>query len=369
MKKKLVAVAVAAVLAAPLAAQAQTANVTLYGRLNLDLEYIDVNAAGGNANVSRLSENSSRFGLRGVESLGGGLNAIFQIESSTPADAGGGTLAGRDSFVGLQGGWGTVKFGRMTVPYDDLTGIFGTITLNTSIFAMSSIWANNGGYSKAQGSFDARLSNVIRYDMPRTGGFDAAIAISVGAFGTEAENGVTDPYVGSLSGTYRNGPFVGALGYEWNKNVRGVGLGDWAFTATAGWDFGVVNIIALYERLDYETVPTVAAPGSSLKRNFYGVTAIAPVGPGRLQVFWMHANDGTGNGPRVGGLQSGNDTSADHYQVSYVYPLSKRTAIYGGWSGLYNDSRASYNYGSNAYLGGTLGLDLSGFGIGMWHNF
>ncbi len=362
MKKKLVAVAVAAVLAAPLAAQAQTANVTLYGRLNLNLEYIDVN--GSNPNVSRLSENSSRFGLRGVESLGGGLNAIFQIESSTPADTGGGTLAGRDSFVGLQGGWGTVKFGRMTVPYDDLTGIFGTITLNTSIFAATSIWANNGGYSKAQGSFDARLSNVIRYDMPRTGGFDAGIALSL-----DSENGTTDPYVLSMSGTYRNGPFVGGIGYEGNKNVRGAGLSDWTFTATAGWDFGVVNVVALYERLDYETVPTVAAPGSSLKRNFYGVTVIAPVGPGRLQAFWMHANDGTGNGPRVGGLQSGNDTAANHYQVTYVYPLSKRTAMFGGWSGLYNDSRASYNYGSNAYLGGTLGLDLSGFAIGMWHNF
>ena len=38
MNKKLVAVAVAGVLAAPLAAQAQTANVTLYGRLNITLE-------------------------------------------------------------------------------------------------------------------------------------------------------------------------------------------------------------------------------------------------------------------------------------------------------------------------------------------
>ena len=38
MNKKLVAVAVAGVLGAPLAAHAQTANVTLYGRLNVDLE-------------------------------------------------------------------------------------------------------------------------------------------------------------------------------------------------------------------------------------------------------------------------------------------------------------------------------------------
>ena len=41
MNKKLVAVAVAGMLAAPLAAQAQTANVTLYGRLNLDMEVVN----------------------------------------------------------------------------------------------------------------------------------------------------------------------------------------------------------------------------------------------------------------------------------------------------------------------------------------
>ena len=41
MNKKLVAFAVAGVLAAPLTAEAQTANVTLYGRLNLDMEVIN----------------------------------------------------------------------------------------------------------------------------------------------------------------------------------------------------------------------------------------------------------------------------------------------------------------------------------------
>ena len=41
MNKKLVAVAVAGMLAAPMAAQAQTANVTLYGRLNFDMEVVN----------------------------------------------------------------------------------------------------------------------------------------------------------------------------------------------------------------------------------------------------------------------------------------------------------------------------------------
>src|SRR5690606_7471381 len=110
MNKKLVAVAVAGLLAAPLAAQAQTANVTLYGRVNLDLEYIDANR--DNPSVTRVSSNSSRLGVRGTESLGGGLNAIFQIESAVSADAGGGQLGTRETFIGLQGSWGTVKMGN-----------------------------------------------------------------------------------------------------------------------------------------------------------------------------------------------------------------------------------------------------------------
>ena len=81
MNKKLVAVAVAGLLAAPLAAQAQNANVTLYGRLNLDFEIVNGRQPDGtNPNVTRLSSNSSRLGVRGTEALGGGLNAIFQIE-------------------------------------------------------------------------------------------------------------------------------------------------------------------------------------------------------------------------------------------------------------------------------------------------
>ena len=148
MNKKLVAVAIAGLLAAPLA-QAQTANVTLYGRLNLDFEFVNgkyINpypgivqpascTVGHNAgsingcNVTnpwqfRVSSNSSRFGLRGTESLGGGLNAIFQIENSVSPDNGSGTLAGRDSFVGLQGNWGTFRIGRYHAPYDNIHEIF-----------------------------------------------------------------------------------------------------------------------------------------------------------------------------------------------------------------------------------------------------
>src|SRR6476619_8393261 len=105
MNKKLVAVAIAGLLAAPLA-QAQTANVTLYGRINIDMEFVNGRLSNNtNPNVYRVASNSSRFGLRGTESLGGGLNAIFQIESSINGDTNSGNLGGRETFVGFQGAW------------------------------------------------------------------------------------------------------------------------------------------------------------------------------------------------------------------------------------------------------------------------
>ena len=187
MNKKLVAVAVAGLLAAPLAAQAQTANVTLYGRLNITMEAVNGAQAQAestpvgkevNRTVYRLSSNSSRLGVRGSESLGGGLSAIFQIESSINGDSGGGTLAGRETFVGLQGTWGTFKMGNFLAPYDDIHPIFGNVpTLTTSILSTAALWAQ-GSQTKDNGGFDARLGNSIRYDSPRIGGFLGSIQIA-----------------------------------------------------------------------------------------------------------------------------------------------------------------------------------------------
>src|SRR5437763_2849772 len=170
MNKKLVALAVAGAFALPMAAQAQTANVTLYGRLNVDLEFVKgktcnaatstVTGAPGTAAgcfvglptentsnplVKRLSSNSSRLGVRGTESLGGGLNAIFQIESSVSGDTGNSSTSSfgsRETFVGLQGAWGTFKMGKFLMPYDDLHPISGNVpTYTPSILSTADLWA------------------------------------------------------------------------------------------------------------------------------------------------------------------------------------------------------------------------------------
>ena len=132
MNKKLIAVAVAGALALPLAAQAQTANVTMYGRINNAFESVDIGGLGRN---NALSTWSSRWGVRGIESLGTGLNAVFEFEAGITTDNNGGVALDtsgatpairnqafnvRTAWVGLNGGFGTVKVGAGLTPFDEI---------------------------------------------------------------------------------------------------------------------------------------------------------------------------------------------------------------------------------------------------------
>jgi predicted porin len=373
MKKKLVAVAVAGVLGAPLAAHAQTANVTLYGRLNVDFEIVKGKQPdGSNPTVSRLSSNSSRLGVRGTESLGGGLSAIFQIESSINGDTNSGNLGGRETFVGFQGSWGKFTMGQFLMPLDDMHPIFGNVpTYTTSILSTASVWAQ-GTSSKADGGFDARLGNSLRYDSPSFNGltFSGQVALRDGS-------GATGPNTGdhpselrhaySLGGNaiYNNGPWQAGVAFETNEKVRGPDLDDYDFTVTGGYNFGVVRIAALYERLKYDT------PTGDLKRDMWGLSATMPMGPGTWYAFYGQALDGKGgasDGTRVAGLAKGNDTGAKHYEISYTYPFSKRTQVYAGYVRIDNDGQASYTFNINPYPT-AIGGKPAGLVMGMIHLF
>jgi predicted porin len=393
MNKKLVAVAVAGMLAAPLAAQAQTANVTLYGRLNLTMEAVSGSAVDPNLpptagpvnrTIYRVNSNSSRLGVRGTEALGGGLSAIFQIESSIQGDSSGGLLAGRETFVGLQGAWGTFKMGYFLSPYDDVHPIFGNVpTLTTSILSTANLWAQ-GPQNADNGGFDSRLGNSIRYDSPRIGGFtgsiqlgaeDASPAGNGNTGGTDAQS-KRHAYNLSMGAFYSNGPFQGGLAYELHEKVRGPNLNDQAVSLALNWNFGIIKVGGVYERLDYDT------PTGSLKRNFWGISGTVPIGPGELFAFWGDAGDGTGSaagcttGPggvtvcptRVGQLAKGGGTGATEWSISYTYALSKRTLAYAGVMQTRNDNNANYNFNINSYTV-VNGANASGVALGLVHFF
>jgi hypothetical protein len=88
MKKKLLMAAVGAALVAGPMVAAHAAGATLYGHMHMSMDRYDndVNEEGMMAN------NSSRFGIKGDEDLGGGLKAIYQLESGIAPDEGTGGL-------------------------------------------------------------------------------------------------------------------------------------------------------------------------------------------------------------------------------------------------------------------------------------
>ena len=388
MNKKLVAVAVAGLLAAPLAAQAQTANVTLYGRLNMTMEAVNgqaidpnlpATAAPVNRTIYRVNSNSSRLGVRGSESLGGGLSAIFQIESSVNSDISGGVLGSRETFVGLQGSWGTFKMGYFLSPYDDIHPIFGDVpTLTTSILSTAALWAQ-GSQSNDNGGYDNRNANSIRYDSPNIKGFTGSFQLSTYDFSPGSGGGGTTygtdaqakrhGYIGTGAGFYNNGPFQAGVAYSWNSKVRCLTCDDWALTAAANWNFGVVKIGGVYERMDYGLDQTVFKGDNTLTRNFYAISATAPIGPGELYAFLGTARNGTGpKGAKVGQIASGDNTGATQWEVSYTYALSKRTLAYTGFVQTRNQNNAAYNFNINPYTV-VAGANANGFVMGLVHFF
>jgi predicted porin len=392
MNKKLVALAVAGACALPLTAQAQTANVTLYGRLNLDSEVIinqkqdtSTSASQIKGNYYRVSSNSSRLGVRGDENLGGGLHAIFQVEQRFDASNAGNVSTAGDTYAGLQGGWGTLKIGYFLTPYDDISPIHGSVpTLITGILGTSAVWSNTGyiGNSIDTGAFDDRSGNSLEYTTPNlkgfTGNFLVAGRDTGGNDGGTLSQQRRHASVYSLSGVYANGPFTAGIAYEAHNKLRDglpataacpscqVSLQDQGVTAAISYQWGAVKIAAVYEGLSYDI-----ATGGDLKRNMWGASATANWGPGQFYTAYYHGANGRGSAqcldaagkfvscgsatqasaPRVGAVTEGPSTSVNMYEFSYTYPLSKRTLLYAGYVMIDNAKNGGYNFHVNQING------------------
>jgi predicted porin len=158
----------AAMLAAG-AAHAQS-NVQVYGLLDVGVDVAN-HATPTGGTLSRVSSggmNTSRWGLRGSEDLGGGLKAVFQLEGGILMDTGAsdGALFRRQANVGLEGKFGRVVLGR------SFTSVYDTvIRFDPMGFAPFYSWAtssNASGTSKY--GMTTGFDNMIKYS-GSTGGF------------------------------------------------------------------------------------------------------------------------------------------------------------------------------------------------------
>ncbi|MGS0742239.1 porin [Glaciimonas sp. GG7] len=219
MKKSLIALAVLGAIAG--AAQAQS-SVTIYGIVDTGVTYTNKAATNGvgSPTGSKFAVNSgviqgSRLGFKGVEDLGSGLKAIFQLEAGFNNDTG--ALQGdknttnlfrRKSVVGLgSDAFGTVLVGRQTDIMDD-------VSQWTSV-------ADFGGVTGAVGhNLDrlegTRTQNSIRYNSVNMAGFTAS---AIYGFGETAGQTTAGQSFG-FGGQYANGPLgVYAAYYQSKKGA------------------------------------------------------------------------------------------------------------------------------------------------------
>ena len=145
------------------AAQAQS-SVTLYGIIDTGVEYV-TNVGPQKSSVVRMPSLTgsipSRWGLRGTEDLGGGLSAVFVLESGFAPSQGtlnqGGRLFGRQAYVGLSGRWGTLTLGRQ---YSQIYWAIPGDTMGPNVYAAADL-----DPYLAQ----PRLDNAIAYSFTSSG--------------------------------------------------------------------------------------------------------------------------------------------------------------------------------------------------------
>lgn len=208
---KIKTISAAALLATCGIAHADTSSVTLYGLIDYGVNYTS-NSAGGRVigGASGIMQ-GSRWGFKGVENLGGGLSAVFQLENGFDLGKGtalqGGALFGRQAYMGLSSNkYGSITLGRQ---YDSLV-TFVESRMNS---------ANYGGGTTAHpGDLDnlnnsKRVNNSVKYTSPTFGGFNVG---GVYGFGGQAGDFARNQ-IWSVGAGYEYGGFSAGGAY---MNVR-----------------------------------------------------------------------------------------------------------------------------------------------------
>ena len=368
MKKSLVALAAFAA-----TASFAQSSVTISGVADIGLQYNNqtVNAAGvangTGANKLQLGAgNNNRIIFAGVEDLGGGMATTFNFQlrldptrgnaergtndigyaatGATAATANTATsrpLFQGESTVGLRGGFGAFKAGRMLPANQQLNG--GTI----DPWGVSTVAGNpyqTGFVSDYVQGGEGRVGNAVTYWTPNFSGFTGSMTLGF-------DKGPTNKGYKSFAGSYSNGPLNAMIGTEANR------FGDTLLNIGANYNFGVAKAYFGYgavkggaaaDRAGATFLATAAGQqvATDSKVTILSFGANIPFGAATGRVGYANW---TGNGGAAGNVKE------SKFSLGVNYALSKRTAIY---SDIANTTR------KNAALSAVTAFDL-----GIAHSF
>ena len=387
MNKKLIAVAVAGVLAAP-AVMADN-SVTIYGVADVGLEQVEAKgatagAASDVAGKSRVTSNSSYIGFKGQEELGGGLKAIWQIEQAIDIDDGGGStktngFATRDSFVGLSSAAaGKVIMGRITTPTRNVASKLDVFPGQAGIGADTAILGNTGQANK-QGdlAFDTRKQNSVGFESAKIAG----MTLSAAYIANENRTNSNNPWGWGAGLTGGWGPVTAMFAYEEHRGADGLngnnmtaasahGSLDTNYRIGLGFSQSGLTLNAIYEMMELRggNATAMGAGVTELSRDAFWIGGKYAMGKHefRLAYAMALAADQTKDVETT----EVKDSEAQQISVGYGYNFTKRTQVYGVYSTGENDAGAAFDFGpSKSKTNAAAGADPEGFSIGVRHLF
>lgn len=341
MKKSLIALAV---LAASGAAMAQS-SVTVYGRVDASVGSTKQGTVGAVTSNSQLYSGNlttSRLGFRGTEDLGGGLRAIFGLETGLAIDAPAATTLGdRAAFVGLQGGFGTVRLGRHDTSFDDIRDVMVVHNLWDSQFSSTRSGVTGTGINAVGGlnDYNDRANNQIRYDSPSFGGVTLGVS-----YGMDEDSTVSQDVV-AYNIRYRAGKLDAGIAFQENRQAGAPGYAitnniDYT-TIAAAYNFGSFRVSG-----GWNQVKNKVAGGR--KANSYSIGVMVPVGAWEFSAGYTTAESkAVGNGLGANAKEEGST-----FALGATYALSKRTRLYAAYNdgdieraGVTNRERRLYSVG------------------------
>ena len=329
MKKSLLALAVLGAFAGVASAQS---SVTIYGTVDVNGRYTKNTGSDRRFSEGTDGINSSQLGFRGVEDLGGGLKAGFDLRAGVNPDAGSanGKFWNRRSTVSLFSNAGELRLGRDYVPTfwnQTIFDAFGTNGIGESN-GIRQIWSG------------VRSDNSIGYFLPANlGGFYGQAMIAAGEGGTTNTGSGSDRLGGRLFAArfgFAAGPFDVAAAYGTQKFSAATTVGAFpsagalAFAVPAGqsmktwniggaYDFGFLKLLGYY---DHDSI-------TAAKEKMFSISTVIPMGQGEVHLGYDRSKLTTASAAII-------DPTVDQWSATYQYNLSKRTAMYGTVSRLAN---------------------------------